>query len=113
MGVFGRALLGLIYLIMGPAVITGCVIDLDSIDYDGDGVPDVNDAFPADPSEHTDSDGDGVGDNTDEFPQDPTRTGLDEEPADDDSGDGDDGDEEPDDVPDDTPPDDGGGGGRR
>ena len=42
-------------------------IDLDS---DGDGVPDVNDAFPFDPTEWADSDRDGVGDNSDLFPDD-------------------------------------------
>jgi uncharacterized repeat protein (TIGR01451 family) len=34
-------------------------------DTDGDGVPDVSDAFPTDPNETTDTDGDGVGDNAD------------------------------------------------
>ncbi len=43
--------------------------DLDS---DGDGVPDIDDAFPNDPTEDTDTDGDGVGDNSDAFPNDPT-----------------------------------------
>lgn len=39
----------------------------DSIDPDddNDGVPDVNDAFPVDPSESVDSDGDGTGNNAD------------------------------------------------
>ena len=44
------------------------------IDSDGDGVPDLNDAFPNDPSETTDSDGDGVGDNADAFPNDASET---------------------------------------
>ena len=35
-------------------------------DSDGDGVPDPQDDFPQDPTEHRDLDGDGVGDNTDE-----------------------------------------------
>ena len=39
-------------------------------DTDGDGVVDVDDAFPSDVSESTDSDGDGVGDNSDAFPAD-------------------------------------------
>ena len=43
-------------------------------DTDEDGVKDINDAFPYDPTETTDSDGDGVGDNSDEFPNDPTET---------------------------------------
>ncbi len=34
-------------------------------DSDGDGVPDINDAFPNDPSESADADGDGIGDNAD------------------------------------------------
>lgn len=36
-----------------------------SNDRDGDGVPDDQDAFPDDPSEHKDTDGDGIGDNAD------------------------------------------------
>ena len=39
-------------------------------DADLDGVPDEEDAFPADPTEQTDQDGDGVGDNADAFPED-------------------------------------------
>lgn len=35
-------------------------------DWDGDGVPNAEDAFPYDPAEHSDSDGDGVGDIEDE-----------------------------------------------
>ena len=34
-------------------------------DQDGDGVDDVNDAFPTDPNETTDTDSDGIGNNTD------------------------------------------------
>ncbi|BFM08448.1 ASPIC/UnbV domain-containing protein [Halioxenophilus aromaticivorans] len=41
-------------------------------DDDNDGVLDVDDAFPLDPTEWSDTDGDGVGDNTDLFPTDPT-----------------------------------------
>ena len=37
----------------------------DIIDSDNDGVPDDQDAFPADPSESADFDGDGIGDNAD------------------------------------------------
>lgn len=43
-----------------------------SIDTDGDGVPDDEDAFPNDPNESQDSDGDGIGDNADTAPDDPT-----------------------------------------
>ena len=43
-------------------------------DSDGDGVSDVEDAFPNDASETQDSDGDGVGDNADAFPKDATET---------------------------------------
>jgi YVTN family beta-propeller protein len=42
-------------------------------DTDGDGVPDVSDAFPNDPTEWADSDGDGHGDNSDVFPNDPSK----------------------------------------
>ena len=45
-----------------------------SVDTDGDGVVDQNDAFPNDPTETTDSDGDGVGDNSDAFPNDASET---------------------------------------
>lgn len=34
-------------------------------DFDGDGVPDLLDAFPNDPTETTDTDGDGIGNNAD------------------------------------------------
>ncbi|EDL53847.1 hypothetical protein VSAK1_10433 [Vibrio mediterranei AK1] len=57
------------------------------IDTDGDGVPDVDDAFPNDPNEWLDTDGDGIGNNEDTdddndgvpdtedaFPLDPTRS---------------------------------------
>jgi hypothetical protein len=40
-------------------------------DSDGDGAPDIEDAFPLDPDEIQDSDSDGVGDNADVFPLDP------------------------------------------
>lgn len=43
-------------------------------DDDNDGVLDVNEAFPLDPTESADTDGDGVGDNADAFPTDPTET---------------------------------------
>ncbi|CAA6822871.1 MAG: Microbial collagenase, secreted (EC [uncultured Sulfurovum sp.] len=44
---------------------------LTPVDTDGDGVPDINDAFPNNAGETTDSDGDGTGDNGDAFPNDP------------------------------------------
>ena len=40
-------------------------LDAEFVDSDGDGVPDVNDAFPWNPTESVDSDGDGLGDNID------------------------------------------------
>jgi len=43
-------------------------------DIDADGVGDNSDAFPKDSSETADSDGDGVGDNADLFPNDPNKT---------------------------------------
>ncbi len=49
-------------------------------DSDRDGVGDNGDAFPNDASETKDSDGDGVGDNSDAYPQDPTK--WEEEPVD-------------------------------
>ena len=45
-----------------------------SIDSDGDGLPDDFDEFPNDENETTDSDGDGVGDNSDAFPNDSNET---------------------------------------
>ena len=45
-----------------------CETTFDAFDGDGDGVPDVNDAFPNDPDESKDTDGDGVGDNADLAP---------------------------------------------
>lgn len=48
----------------------GCVL----VDTDGDGTPDVQDAFPNDPTETQDSDLDGVGDNSDPCPNDDTDT---------------------------------------
>ena len=45
-----------------------CETTFDAFDGDGDGVPDINDAFPNDPDESKDTDGDGVGDNADLAP---------------------------------------------
>jgi hypothetical protein len=54
-----------------PSVLKSCDYILsDQVDYDGDGVVDSMDAFPADSSETIDSDGDGIGNNTDPFPYD-------------------------------------------
>jgi len=41
------------------------------IDSDDDGVRDLDDDFPSDPTETTDTDADGIGDNADAFPLDP------------------------------------------
>ncbi len=46
---------------------TACKTTWDTFDRDGDGVDNVNDAFPDDASEQFDSDGDGIGDNSDPF----------------------------------------------
>lgn len=48
----------------------------DQNDYDGDGVMDRADAFPADASESIDSDGDGIGDNSDPFVSDPSNRAI-------------------------------------
>lgn len=47
----------------------GSIFDPDT---DGDGIKDINDAFPNDPSEWIDTDRDGVGDNSDAFPTEPS-----------------------------------------
>lgn len=54
-----------------PKLSALCVYDSNG-DFDGDGIPDQEDAFPNDPAEWLDSDGDGVGDNADAFPSDST-----------------------------------------
>jgi subtilisin family serine protease len=46
------------------------------LDSDGDGVGDIDDAFPNDPDETADTDGDGIGDNGDAFPLAPARVTL-------------------------------------
>ena len=43
-------------------------------DSDGDGIRDIDDKFPQDPTEWVDSDKDGVGDNSDDFPLDANET---------------------------------------
>ncbi|MBX2807473.1 MAG: S8 family serine peptidase [Cellvibrionaceae bacterium] len=50
------------------------LFDTTFVDTDGDGVYDIWDTFPNDPTETTDSDGDSVGDNSDAFPNDPAET---------------------------------------
>ncbi|MFL1484676.1 malectin domain-containing carbohydrate-binding protein [Marinobacter sp. LN3S78] len=52
-----------------PKLSALCVYDSNG-DFDGDGIPDNNDAFPNDPTEWQDTDGDGIGDNADAFPSD-------------------------------------------
>ena len=44
------------------------------VDKDEDGVGDMSDAFPNDPTEYSDFDGDGVGDNADVFPSNPSES---------------------------------------
>ncbi len=50
----------------------GC--SLTQLDSDGDGVNDLDDAFPQDRNESVDTDGDGVPDRLDAYPQDVTRS---------------------------------------
>lgn len=52
---------------------SGAACNFGPVDTDGDGVADINDAFPDDALEWVDSDGDGFGDNSDAFPNDPER----------------------------------------
>ena len=77
-----RSLLAACSIVALSAVMYGCVHDGDdpppvdpaTVDSDGDGVTDANDAFPNDATETADADGDGVGDNADAFPNDATET---------------------------------------
>ena len=68
--------------------------DACDLDDDNDGLADIYDAFPLDPTEQLDRDGDGVGDNSDAFPLDPSETadtdgdGLGDNADSDDDGDG-------------------------
>ena len=50
------------------------IFHLSLLDSDGDGIEDMNDAFPLDESEWLDSDGDGTGDNSDWAPFDSSET---------------------------------------
>ena len=45
-----------------------CTTTYNPFDSDGDGIPDIDDQFPNDPSESKDADGDGIGDNADFAP---------------------------------------------
>ncbi len=69
-----RSLLAACSIVALSAVMYGCVhsgsgapADPPPMDSDGDGVADVDDAFPNDPNEWADADGDGIGDNADPF----------------------------------------------
>lgn len=53
-----------------PSIDNGAIEYIYGGDFDGDGVGDVDDAFPNDADETADTDGDGVGDNADAFPAD-------------------------------------------
>ena len=59
---------------LGYGPTTSLTVSTLSIDTDGDGVPDDEDAFPNDATETADTDGDGTGDNADAFPDDPSET---------------------------------------
>jgi len=48
--------------------IAACTTTYNPFDSDGDGIPDIDDQFPNDPSESNDADGDGIGDNADFAP---------------------------------------------
>ena len=63
-------------LFLSLALILGMACDSSDTptDRDQDGVNDILDAFPDDPTETEDSDADGVGDNADVFPDDATET---------------------------------------
>lgn len=52
--------------VSGEALILGLLGQPTEGDRDGDGVPDVADAFPTDPQESVDTDSDGIGNNADE-----------------------------------------------
>ena len=55
-----------VFLVGMTLLITACGGGSDGPkDSDGDGVSDLQDAFPTNPSETTDSDGDGIGNNAD------------------------------------------------
>ncbi len=64
-----------VFLVGMTLLITACGGGSDGpTDSDGDGVSDLQDAFPANSSETTDSDGDGIGNNADAFPNDGDET---------------------------------------
>jgi hypothetical protein len=66
-GLYLMAQTNFVPIIGGPAGLT---------DTDGDDMPDITDAFPADPDEWLDTDSDGVGDNADPDPLDPDVPGA-------------------------------------
>ena len=60
---------------LSPTLLSAIMIIMGGdVDSDGDGVSDLDDAFPDDASESADSDGDGVGNNADAFPSDASET---------------------------------------
>ena len=60
---------------LSPTLLSAIMIIMGGdVDSDGDGVSDLDDAFPDDASESVDSDGDGVGNNADAFPSDASET---------------------------------------
>ncbi|MFK7794194.1 MAG: Ig-like domain-containing protein [Gammaproteobacteria bacterium] len=72
-GLFGNPIVG---------VTKACLyVVTDTLDTDGDGVIDSEDAFPNDPTETQDSDGDGIGDNADPTPNGDTGNELLEQTA--------------------------------
>jgi alpha-tubulin suppressor-like RCC1 family protein len=68
-GVLGADLADAIYdtpqVVLDPSASAPLVLIDPATDTDGDGVANVSDAFPLDPSEWLDTDGDGIGNNTD------------------------------------------------
>ncbi len=63
-----RAWDGEMYAVTEVSVTIDRLVEEPDLDIDGDGWLNVEDDFPADPSEWSDTDGDGVGDNKDIFP---------------------------------------------
>ena len=60
---------------LSPTLLSAIMVIMGGdVDSDGDGVSDLDDAFPDDASESADADGDGVGNNADAFPSDASET---------------------------------------